>query len=48
MEYGDWDQSYNEVPKWLQAVQHTNLGTIFHFSVLQLMLMVRMEHLDTL
>jgi len=29
MEYGDWKQSYNEVPRWLQAAQHTNPGTIF-------------------
>jgi len=32
MEYGDWDQSYNEVPRWLQAAQHTNPGTIFQIS----------------
>jgi len=29
MEYGDWDQSYNEVPRWLQDAQQTNPGTIF-------------------
>ncbi|XP_027932716.1 uncharacterized protein LOC114188318 [Vigna unguiculata] len=29
MEYSDWEQSYNEVPKWLQAAQQTNPGTIF-------------------
>ncbi|XP_027905666.1 uncharacterized protein LOC114165204 [Vigna unguiculata] len=32
MEYGDWDQSYNEVPRWLLAAQQTNLGTIFQLS----------------
>jgi len=32
MEYGDWDQSYNEVPRWLLAAQQTNPGTIFQLS----------------
>ena len=32
MKYGDLDQSYNEVPRWLQATQHTNPGTIFQLS----------------
>ncbi|XP_027915953.1 uncharacterized protein LOC114175380 [Vigna unguiculata] len=32
MEYGDWDQSYNEVPRWLQASQQTNPRTIFQLS----------------
>jgi len=32
MEYGNWDQSYNEVSRWLQAAQHTNPGTIFQLS----------------
>jgi len=32
MGYGDWDQSYNEVSRWLQAAQHTNPGTIFQLS----------------
>jgi len=29
IKYGDWDQSYNEVSRSLQATQHTNPGTIF-------------------
>jgi len=29
MEYDNWDQSYNEAPKWLQATQHTNRERIF-------------------
>jgi len=29
MEYGDWDQSYNEVPIWLLVAQQTNPETIF-------------------
>ncbi|XP_027915963.1 protein MAIN-LIKE 1-like [Vigna unguiculata] len=32
MEYDDWDQSYNEVSRWLQATQQTNTGTIFQLS----------------
>ena len=32
MEYDDWDQSYNEVPKWLQAAQQTNPRAIFQLS----------------
>jgi len=32
MEYGYWDQSYNEVPRWLQPTQQTNPGTIFQLS----------------
>jgi len=32
MEYGDWDQSYNEVPRWLLTAQQTNPGIIFQLS----------------
>ena len=32
MEYGDWDQSYNEVSRWLLTAQQTNPGTIFQLS----------------
>ena len=26
--YGDWDKSYNDLPKWLAAMQHFVPGTI--------------------
>ena len=27
-EFGDWEESYNELPRWYQAVQESNPGTI--------------------
>ncbi|XP_047179213.1 uncharacterized protein LOC124846045 [Vigna umbellata] len=29
MEFGDWEDSYNHMPRWLHAVKEANPGTIF-------------------
>jgi len=31
-EFGDWEESYNELPRWYQAVQESNLGTIIQYT----------------
>jgi len=30
--FGDWEDSYNELPRWFEAVQQTNLGTIIKYT----------------
>jgi len=27
-EFGDWEESYNELPRWYQALKEKNSGTI--------------------
>jgi len=33
MEFGDWEDSYNELPRWLQAIQESLPGTIVQYGV---------------
>ena len=31
--FGDWEQSYNDLPRWLEAVKESNPGTIVQYIV---------------
>jgi len=31
MDFGDWDESYNHLPRWLQAVQESVSGKIVEY-----------------
>ena len=31
MTFGDWEQSYNDLPRWLEVVKERNLGTIVQY-----------------
>jgi len=33
MEFGDWEDSYNELLRWLQAIQESLPGTIVKYGV---------------